>query len=69
MVRRSTWKCWESSRRRRGVGPWRMALIRMTAAARKTFRPRKRTDGGVTRFLQPSRSQQKLSLIRCGVGN
>jgi hypothetical protein len=28
---------------------------------RYTFLPRKRTDGGVTLFLQPSRSQQKLN--------
>ena len=28
---------------------------------KKTFLPRKRTDGGVTRFLHPSRSRQKLN--------
>ena len=61
MVAVSTPNSLESSRTRRGVGPCRMALIKMTTAPRYTFLPRKRTDGGVTLFLQPSRSQQKLN--------
>ena len=61
MVAASTSNSLESSRTRRGVGPCRMALIKMTTAPRYTFLPRNRTNGGVTRFLQPSRSQQKLN--------
>jgi hypothetical protein len=69
MVRRSAPKRVESSRIRRGVGPCRMALITMMMALKYTFGPRKRTDGGVVLFRQPSRSQQKLSLRRCGSGS
>jgi len=62
IVAASTPNSLESSRTRRRVGPCRMALIKMTTAPRYTFLPRKRTDGGVALFLQPSRSQQKLNL-------
>ena len=55
-------KSWESSRTLRGEAPCRMAATKMTTAPRYTFRPRNRTDGGVTLLRQPSRSQQKLSL-------
>ena len=58
--RRSAPKSSVSSRTRRGVGPCRIAATRMTTAPRYTLRPRNRTDGGVTRFRQPSRAQQKL---------
>lgn len=62
MVRRSAPKSRFSSLTRRGEGPCRMAATKMTTAPRYTFRPRNRADGGVILFLQPSRSQQKLSL-------
>jgi len=68
MVRRSAPKSRFSSRTRRGEGPCRMAASKMTTAPRYTFRPRNRTDGGVILFLQPSRSQQKLSLQRYDSG-
>ncbi len=61
MVAPSTPNNLESSRTRRGDGPCRIALIKMTTTPRYTFLPRKRTDGGVARLLQPSRSQQKLN--------
>jgi hypothetical protein len=68
MVARSIPKRVESSRTRRGVGPCRMALIKITIAPRETFLPRKRTDSGVILFLQPSRSQQKLNRQRYSSG-
>ena len=57
-----------SSRTRRGVGPCRMAAIKITRTPRYILRPRKRTDGGVALLRQPSRSQQKLSLCRYSSG-
>jgi hypothetical protein len=58
----------ESSRTRRGVVPCPIALIKMTTAPRSTFLPRKRTDGGLTLFPQPSRAQQKLNRRLCSSG-
>ncbi|MBM3332806.1 hypothetical protein FJY68_13330 [candidate division WOR-3 bacterium] len=49
---------------RSGVGPWRSIVTRTTAAAAKTLRPRKRTDGGVVLRRHPFRLQQKLARNR-----
>lgn len=69
IVRRSAPMSRDSSQTRRGVAPCRMAAIKTTIALKYTFCPRKRTEGGVILFLQPSRSQQKLSLCRYVSGN
>ena len=44
------------------------ALSTTTTGPKNTLRPRNRTDGGVTRLRQPSRSQQKLNLRSYGSG-
>src|SRR5208283_1190280 len=61
MVRRSAPKRPQSSRMLRGEGSCRMAAAKKITAARYTFRPRNRVDGGVTRLRQPSRSQHRLN--------
>lgn len=45
----------------RASGPCIIAATSTTTIPAYTFRPRKRTDGAVWRFRQPSASQQKLS--------
>jgi len=60
-VRRSTPKYMASCFVLLADGPCCIAATSMTITLTYTFLPRKRTDGGAARFLQPSRSQQKLN--------
>src|SRR5262249_26904229 len=67
-VLRETSKSPLSSLKPMGVGPWRMAVRRMTITFRYTFGPRKRTEGGVPRRRQPSALQEKLNRRRYSGG-